>query len=53
MVLNSTTSPAILIETGFISNEGDRSKLVAADYAGRFADVVYGSIVKYFEEIGK
>lgn len=51
VVLNSTTSPAILIETGFISNEGDRSKLVAADYAGRFADVVYGCIVKYFEGV--
>ena len=51
-VLNSTTSPAILIETGFISNESDRNKLVASDYAGRFAEAVYRCIVKYFEEAG-
>ena len=53
MVINSTNAPAILIETGFISNDGDRKMLIASDYAGRFANAIYECIIKYYEQIGK
>lgn len=49
-VVNATNAPAILIETGFISNDEDRSKLTAVDYPERFANAVYTSIVKYYEQ---
>lgn len=47
-VLNKASCPAVLIETGFLSNPEDRKKLVSDDYQRAVAVAIKNSIVKYF-----
>lgn len=49
-VVRETNAPAILIETGFISNDSDRAKLISSDYGIRFADIIYGCILNYYAQ---
>lgn len=47
-VIRETNDPAILIETGFISNDTDFGIITAPDYPERFANVVYECILEYY-----
>ncbi len=49
-VIKYTNDPAILIETGFITNSADRIILTSPDYANRFAQTIYGCIKDYYEK---
>lgn len=49
-VLKNTTMPAILTETGFLSNPGDESRLATKEYRQQIAVAMFKSIVRYFEE---
>jgi N-acetylmuramoyl-L-alanine amidase len=48
-VLRNTTMPSVLIEGGFLSNEQDRMRLTQADFSPRLAEIIYQSILTYFE----
>lgn len=47
-VTGNTTMPACLIETGFLSNEEERNKLVTADYQEKIANGIVQGIEYYF-----
>lgn len=42
------TTPGVLIECGFLSNPGERSKLVTADYQQKIAEVIVKGIINYY-----
>ncbi len=48
-VLKHTTMPAVLLEVGFMSNLQDMQKLMQPDFSPRLAQIIYNSIVAYFE----
>ncbi len=48
LVLRETTMPAVLVEIGFISNSGDRQKLMNADYRNKIAEAISKGIERYF-----
>lgn len=45
-VLKYTSAPAVLIETGFISNETERKKLFTDDYQNKIASAICSAILK-------
>jgi len=47
-VIRNNNVPSVLIELGFISNEGDASKLVSNTYQDIFAESIYRGIVQYY-----
>ncbi|MCL2360304.1 MAG: N-acetylmuramoyl-L-alanine amidase [Defluviitaleaceae bacterium] len=47
-VLKQTEMPAVLIECGFLTNPGERSKLVNDEYQEKIAWGIYLGIVDYF-----
>ncbi|TAL23548.1 MAG: N-acetylmuramoyl-L-alanine amidase [Aquabacterium sp.] len=47
-VLKAPDIPSILVETGFISNPDEESKLADADYQDRLADALSAGIARYF-----
>lgn len=47
-VLKAPDIPSILVETGFISNPEEESKLADADYQDRLADALSAGIERYF-----
>ena len=47
-VLKQTEMPAVLIECGFLTNHGERNKLVCEDYQEKIAWGIYLGIVDYF-----
>ena len=47
-VLNGAYMPAVLIETGFISNKEEEKKLISNNYQNRIAEAIYSSI-KHFK----
>ncbi len=49
-VLRNTTMPAVLTETGFLTNAGDEAKLATSEYRQQVADAMFKATVKYFEE---
>lgn len=49
-VIRDTNDPAILIETGFISNAIDREILTSWDYSNRFTQTVYHCIIDYYAQ---
>ena len=49
-VLNKTPCPAVLIETGFLSNPVDRNKLTDQTYQKKIACAVKNGIVNYFQK---
>jgi N-acetylmuramoyl-L-alanine amidase len=42
------TTPGILIECGFLSNQSERNKLITAEYQEEFASILSKAIVKYY-----
>ncbi len=48
-VLKNTTMPAVLLEIGFMSSVQDMQKLMQPDFSPRLAQIIYTSIVAYFE----
>ena len=44
LVLNSTTVPAVIIETGFLSNLGDAQKVSNSEYQQKIAQSIYNSV---------
>ncbi|QUH20323.1 N-acetylmuramoyl-L-alanine amidase family protein [Alkaliphilus sp. B6464] len=49
-VLRNTTMPAVLTETGFLTNAGDEAKLATSQYRQQVAEAMFKSTVRYFEE---
>lgn len=49
-VLRETKMPAVLVELGFVSNPGDRSKLTSRKWQDRIAKGIAGSVAEVFEE---
>lgn len=47
-VLNSTVMPAILIETGFISNAEEREKLFSGSYQDLLCNAIVSGVCNYF-----
>jgi len=43
------TTPGVLIECGFLSNPGERNKLVTADYQQKIAEVIVKGIINYYD----
>lgn len=50
-VLRNTDCPAILIETGFISNAREERNLNSATYRRRLADAIADGVVEYFNQV--
>ncbi|MDF1764731.1 MAG: N-acetylmuramoyl-L-alanine amidase [Oleibacter sp.] len=48
MVLKSPDVPALLVETGFISNPDEAKKLATRDYQNRMARAIFDGIKQYF-----
>jgi N-acetylmuramoyl-L-alanine amidase len=49
-VLKSPDIPSLLVETGFISNPHESSKLKTSSYQGKMAQAIYEGIDRYFRE---
>ncbi len=49
-VLKNTTAPAILIETGFLSNAAERAKLLTPEYQSKIVDGIINGIEDFLEE---
>ncbi len=49
-VLKSPDIPSLLVETGFISNPHESSKLKTASYQAQMAQAIYEGIDRYFRE---
>ncbi|MFW1678475.1 N-acetylmuramoyl-L-alanine amidase [Pontibacter sp. JAM-7] len=47
-VLKSPDIPSILVETGFISNPGEASKLKTSSYQKRMANAIYKGVLEHF-----
>ena len=43
-VLRETAMPAVLVELGFVSNDGDRAKLISEDWQERAAEAIVAGI---------
>lgn len=46
-ILNETTRPGVLVECGFLSNAGDRAKLMQEEYQQRLATVLCEGVMEY------
>ena len=49
-LLKKTQTPAVIVECGFLTNEGDALKLVQENYQERVAWAVYLGVLDYFEK---
>lgn len=45
-VLRETSMPAVLVELGFVSNEGDRAKLISEGWQDRAAEAIVAGIME-------
>ena len=45
-VLRETVMPAVLVELGFVSNDGDRAKLISEDWQNRAAETITSGIME-------
>jgi N-acetylmuramoyl-L-alanine amidase len=52
-VIANVTSPAVLIEGGFLTNKDDVSKLASEDYRDQLAAGVAGGILRYREAVSQ
>ena len=52
-VISNVTSPAVLIEGGFLTNKDDVSKLGSEDYRDQLAAAVTDGILRYREAVGQ
>ena len=50
VVTRLTNAPAVLIEIGFLSNEGDYEMMISSDFTSRYAGAVYRSILEYYNQ---
>ncbi|CCK77752.1 MAG: N-acetylmuramoyl-L-alanine amidase [Oleispira antarctica] len=50
MVLKAPDIPALLIETGFISNPGEAKKLATSSYQNKMAREIFNGLTEYFNE---
>jgi N-acetylmuramoyl-L-alanine amidase len=50
MVLKAPDIPALLIETGFISNPGEAKKLATSSYQNKMAREIFTGLTQYFDE---
>jgi len=51
-VLRHTDMPAVLVETGYLTNEDECARLASEDYQNTLADGIARGIETYFSEIG-
>lgn len=51
MVLKAPDIPALLIETGFISNPGEAKKLATSSYQNKMAREIFNGLTEYFYEV--
>ncbi len=49
-VLRQTTSPAVIVECGFLTNYNEKRNLKTEEYQDKVAWAIYQGIVKYFDE---
>lgn len=49
-VITGVVMPAVLVELGFISNEGDRNKMLNDAYVEIYAQSIYNGIVEYYSK---
>lgn len=49
-VVRNTLIPAVLVETGFLSNRQDRSKLISSFYRQKMAEIIAKGILNYANE---
>lgn len=49
-VLRNTNMPAVLVESGFLSNPSDAAKLASDTYKNQIAQSMVEATIKYFEE---
>ncbi|QHE53610.1 N-acetylmuramoyl-L-alanine amidase [Pontibacillus sp. HMF3514] len=49
-VIHHNTLPSVLVELGFVTNDGDRAKLQSDHYRNLFSKAITDGIVDYFEE---
>lgn len=47
-VIKNLVMPAVLVELGFITNDGDRAKLTSDKYQTIFAESIYNGIMRYY-----
>jgi N-acetylmuramoyl-L-alanine amidase len=52
-VIANVTSPAVLIEAGFITNKDELSKLVSEDYRDQLAAAVADGVLRYRDAMGQ
>lgn len=52
-VINHTTAPSILVETGFISNDNERNALLTHDRKEKIAKAIADGIMTYLAQQGK
>ena len=48
-ILDHLTTPAVLVECGFLSNDGEATKLNTEEYQKKLAFIIFISTVKYFQ----
>ena len=48
-VLEHTIMPAVLVETGFLSNSSDEAKLATNEYKEQVAESIFNAIIEYLE----
>lgn len=51
-VVNQTRMPSILVECGFVSNEGDESLLLSPDYRRAVGEAIAGGIIRHIKSRG-
>jgi N-acetylmuramoyl-L-alanine amidase len=49
-VLRQTSMPAVIVECGFLTNPGEKEKLLDSDYQDRIAWAIYMGIIDYFNQ---
>ena len=47
-VTRNNYTPAVLVEMGFISNDGERSNLTTSSYQDKIATGIYNGVNKFF-----
>ena len=52
-VIANVTSPAVLIEGGFITNKDELSKLVSEDYRDQLAAAVADGVLRYRDAVSQ
>ena len=51
--MKNNTSPLVLIECGFLSNDEEAAKLMEKEYQNSIAEIVVDALKEYFIQTGK